>query len=123
MDISKYYTKSISKVFKKNFDKELKTFKSEFLPIFVDCCKIVPEEVSTEIFSRFVTYSDRDYKEALYHLVNVFELFEENYDLANDPLNDEEWEYLKLVINDSNEEFGLDLVQYMMQVMLDLDII
>ncbi|MGL1891717.1 MAG: hypothetical protein OCD02_08820 [Spirochaetaceae bacterium] len=123
MDISKHYSKSISKVFKKNFDKDLEKFKSEFLPIFVDCGRMLPEDVSTEIFNRFVTFSERDYKEALYHLVNVFELFEENYDIANDPFNEEEWEYIKLVINDSTEEFGLELVQYIMQVMLDLNII
>ena len=123
MDISKYYSKNISKVFKKNFDKDIESFKSEFPSIFIDSCKMLPEDVSAEIFSRFVTYSNREYKDALYNLVNLFELFEENYDIENDPFSEEEWEYLKMVINDSNEELGLDLVKYIMQVMLDLDYI
>ncbi len=123
METSRLYTKNVGKVFKKNFDKELDTFKKEFLPIFVDCCRILPEDVTGEIFGRFVTYSDREYKEALYNLTNILELFEENYDIDNDPFNNEEWEYIKMVINDSTEEFGLELVQYMMQVMLDLSII
>lgn len=123
MDISKYYSKNISKVFKKNFDKDLESFKSEFISIFVDSCRILPEDVSSEIFNRFVTYSDRDYKDALYNLVNFFELLEENYDIDNDPFTEDEWDYIKMVVNDSNEELGLDLVKYIMQVMLDLDYI
>lgn len=123
MEISKFYTKSISKVFKKNYDKDISKFKSEFEPIFIDCFKILPEDVSSELFSRFVTYSKREFKDALYNLCNVFELFEQNYDIENDPLNEEEWEYLKLIINDSNEELDIDTVKYMMQVMLDLSVI
>lgn len=123
MDISKLYSKNVSKVFKKNHDKELESFKSEFAPVFVDCCRILPEDVTTEIFSRLVTHSEREYKEALYNLVNIFELFEENYDVDNDPFDEEEWEYLKMVVNDSTEELGIELVQYIMQVMLDLSYI
>ncbi len=123
MDVSKIYSKNITKVFKKNHDKELSSFQDEFAPIFVDCCRILPEDITNEIFSRFVNNSNRDYKDALYNLVNIFELFEENYDVKEDPFTEEEWEYLKLIINDSNEEFDLELVQYMMQVMLDLDYI
>lgn len=59
----------------------------------------------------------------MYHVGNVLELFEENYDIDNDPFTVEEWEYLQMVINDSTDEFGLELVQYMMQVMLDLNIL
>lgn len=123
MESSRLYTKNVGKVFKKYFDKELETYNKQFLPIFVECCRILPEDVSSEIFSRFVTYSDREYKAALYNLTNLLELFEENYDIDNNPLNSEEWDYIKMIINDSTEEFGLDLVQYMMQIMLDLSVI
>ena len=121
MNISKFYSKSVSKVFKKNHDKELESFKWEFLPIFVNSCKILPENVATEIFSRFVTYSDREYKDSLYNLVNLFELFEENYIIEEDPFNDDEWEYLKNVVNDCTEELGIDLIKYIMQLLLDLN--
>lgn len=120
MNTSKQYTKQVSKVFKKNYDKETYEFEHEFQPIFVDCCRILPEDVASELFSRFVTYSDREFKDALYHMVNLFELFEENYDVENDPFLDSEWDYLKMVVNDSTDELGMDLVQYIMQVMLDV---
>lgn len=121
MNTSKQYTKQIGKVFKKNYDKEIYEFEGEFPSIFIDCCRILSEDVASEIYNRFVTYSDREFKEALYHLVNLFELFEENYDVENDPLTDEEWEYLKMVVNDSTDELGMELVQYIMQVMLDVN--
>ncbi len=120
MELSKLYSKNISKIFKKNFDKDVSKFESDFLPVFVECCKFFNEDVATEIFNRFVTDSDREFKDALYNLVNVLELFEENYDVENDPLSDDEWEYLKLIINESTDELDIDLVKYIMQVMLDL---
>lgn len=123
MDISKLYSKNISKVFKKNHNRELSEFKVEFKPVFIDCCRILNADVAGEIFGRFVIESERDYKEALYNLSNVFELFEENYDVDRDPFNEEEWEFIKIVVNDSTEELGLESVQYIMQVMLDLDYI
>ncbi|QEN03265.1 hypothetical protein EW093_00605 [Thiospirochaeta perfilievii] len=123
METSRVYTKNIGKVYKKNYDKDLSSFKNEFEPIFIECCKVLPADISSEIFARFVTYSDREFKDALYNLTNLLELFEENYDVENDPFTKEEWEYIKLVINDSTDEFGLDLVKYMMQVMLDLGLI
>lgn len=120
MNTSKQYTKQIGKIFKKNFDKDLLLFKYQFEPIFIDCLRVFSEDLASEIFSRFVTYSDREFKDALYHLVNLFELFEENYDTENDPFSDEEWEYIKMIVNDSTDELGMDLVQYIMQVMLDV---
>ncbi|OQY38554.1 MAG: hypothetical protein B6229_05645 [Spirochaetaceae bacterium 4572_7] len=121
MDNSKFYSKSISKVFKKNFDKDLSTYKSEFTSIFVSCCHDFSEDTAIELYHKFVTHSSRDFKDALYNLVNLFELFEENYDLDTDPFLEEEWEYIKLIVNDSGDEFELDTVKYIMQVMLDLD--
>lgn len=121
MEISKMYSKRVSKVFKANFDKDLETFKSDFLPIFIDCFRDLPEDVAREIFNKFVTYSERDYKDALYNLVNLFELFEENYDIGIDPFTEEEWEYIKLIVNDCSDDLELDIVKYIMQVMLDLN--
>lgn len=121
MEISKLYNKRLSKVFKQNFDKDLSSFKSEFLPIFTDCFRILPEDISCEIFNRFVTFSNREYKDALYNLINLFELFEENYDMEQDSFSEEEWDYIKIVINDCSDEIELDLVKYIMQVMLDLN--
>lgn len=123
MDTSKLYSKRVSKVFKQNFDKEYSDFESEFLPIFVELCDFLNEDTATEVFGRLVTYSNREPKEALYNLINLFELFEENYDIDNDPFTDDEWDYIKMIVNDSSDDLGIDLVKYIMQVMLDLDLI
>lgn len=121
MDTSKHYSKRVSKLFKKNHDKSIDSFKADFLPVFVECFRYANEETANELFHKFVTYSEREFKNAVYNLVNVFELFEENYDIENDPLNNEEWNYLKLIINDGSDELDLELIQYIMQVMLDLN--
>lgn len=121
MDTSKHYSKRLSKLFKKNYDKSLDSYKADFLPIFVECFRFADEGLASELFHKFVTYSEREFKEAVYNLVNVFELFEENYDIENDPLNSEEWNYLKLIINDGSDELDLELIKYIMQVMLDLN--
>lgn len=120
MESSTHYTKRVSKIFKKNHDRELSQFQGDFLPAFVESFKMVSEDVATELFHKFVTYSERDFKEAVYNLVNIFELFEENYDIDSDPLSQEEWSYLKLLINDSSEDLDIDNIKYVMQIMLDL---
>lgn len=120
METSKHYSKRIGKIFKKNHDVDISQFQGEFLPAFVESFKMVSEDVANEVFHKLVTYSERDFKEAVYNLVNIFELFEENYDVDNDPLSEEEWSYLKLLINDSSDDLDIDNIKYIMQVMLDL---
>ena len=120
MDTSKFYTKEISKVFKKNHDKQLESFKGEFKLVFLNCFNYVSKDIAEEIYYKFVLESQRDFKDALYNLVNVFELFEENYDLENDPLSEEEWDYIKLLVNESSDDLNIDLIKYIMQVILDL---
>ncbi|MBN2617050.1 MAG: hypothetical protein JXR64_01920 [Spirochaetales bacterium] len=121
MESSKLYSKNVSKIFKKYHDKPVEEYQDEFLQVFLEAFRYLPEDSASEIYSRFVTYTDRDFKDALYNLINVFELFEENYDIDKDPFNEEEWEYIKLIVNESSDELGLDLIKYIMQVMLDLN--
>lgn len=123
MEVSRIYSKKIGKVFKANHDKDLEQFKHEFKPIFVDCMRDLPEDIADEIFNKFVVYSNRDFKDGLYNLINVFELFEENYDTENDPFFEEEWNYLKLIVNDCSDDIDMEVIKYIMQVMLDLNYI
>jgi hypothetical protein len=120
MDTSKFYSKEIGKVFKKNHDKQLDEYKNELKTVFINCFNYLSKDISEEIYYKFVTDSQREFKEALYNMVNIFELFEENYDLENDPLNQEEWDFIKILINESSDDLDIDLIKYIMQVILDL---
>lgn len=121
MDISKIYSKRIGKIFKANHDKDLSFFKDEFKPVFIDCMRDLPEDIAEEMFNKFVIYSERDFKDGLYNLINLFELFEENYDIENDPFSKEEWDYIKLIVNDCSDDIDMEVIKYIMQVLLDLD--
>lgn len=121
MDSSALYIKKIGKLFKKNYDKDVDTFKDELKNIFTDTFNWLGDDVASEIYMNLVEYSERDYKEAVYNLVNVFEMFEENYDVENNPLNDREWDYIKMIVNSNADDLKLDDIKYIMQLLLDMD--
>jgi hypothetical protein len=76
------------------------------------------ESALDDVFFKYCDESDNIFDSAFY-LSDIVDLFNEEYDEVNDPLIEEDWLYIKNIVDASAEDMNLDTITYIMRLIVD----
>lgn len=78
----------------------------------------VSESVCDDIYFRYCSNGENLFDSAA-HLSDIVDLFNGEYDEINDPLKEEDWIYVRNVVNACADEMNLEIVTYIMRLIVD----
>jgi len=108
-----------------NFDGK----KDRITDLFVKSGFMLPEELMEDLFQYYLEIAwgsaagkitePEQLRELAYHLVDVIDLFDMDYDSGKDPLVLDEWVTIKNLISNYAEDVDDDLLTYVMQLAIE----
>lgn len=78
----------------------------------------IDESICDDLYFRYCGNSDNIFDSAV-TLSDVVDLFNGEYDEGNDPLEEEDWIYVRNIVNATADEMDLELVTYIMRLIVD----
>ncbi len=78
----------------------------------------VSQSVCDDLFFKYCSDSENLFDSAQL-LSDIVELFNGEYDETNDPLEEDDWIYVRTVVNACADELNLELVTYIMRLIVD----
>ena len=78
----------------------------------------VDESVCDDLYFRYCGNSENIFDSAE-TLSDIVDLFNGEYDEVNDPLKEEDWIYIRNIVDASAEELNLEIITYIMRLVVD----
>ncbi|MBI9098890.1 MAG: hypothetical protein JEY91_10465 [Spirochaetaceae bacterium] len=78
----------------------------------------VDESVCDDLYFRYCGNSENIFDSAE-TLSDIVDLFNGEYDEVNDPLKEEDWIYIRNIVDASAEELNLEIITYIMRLIVD----
>jgi len=78
----------------------------------------IDDSVLDEVYSKYCGNSENLFDSAFY-LSDIVDLFNEEYDEVNDPLNEADWIYIRNMVDSCAEDLNLDTITYIMRLVVD----
>jgi len=78
----------------------------------------VDENLLEDLYTKYCENSENIFDSAIY-LSDVVDLFNCDYDEENDPLNEEDWIFVKNIVNSCADELDMDTVTYIMRLVVE----
>ncbi len=93
-----------------DFEKDIKELLYKNVPI--------AESILEDLYYKYCSGSENVFDSAK-SLSDVVELFNCDYDEVNDPLKEEDWIYVRNIVNASADELDMDTVTYIMRLIVE----
>lgn len=78
----------------------------------------IAESVCDDIYFKYC--NDREkIIDAAFYLSDIVDLFNGDYDELNDPLEEDDWYYIRNIVDACADEMDLDIVTYIMRLIVD----
>ncbi len=121
MGASRILYRGIEKALK-DPDVALEEKRKKIEDLFISCLVTVPKSMGRDLFAYYLTRTgktEENLRNLAYHLVDVADLFDEEYDSKNDPLDEGEWVMIKELTNAYAAEIEDDVLTYVMRLVIE----
>ena len=121
---SERFIKQVNRIRKENSSEPLEKVTAVVRKAFVGSLGFLPDGLIYDLFDYYmIRYennqdSSTDKYSLFYHLGDVIDLFDQEYDEDGDPLNSEEWDYIKETMNEYADRIDMKLVTYIMRILV-----
>ena len=78
----------------------------------------ISDSICDDLYFKYCGNSDNIFDSAI-TLSDIVDLFNSEYDEANDPLEEDDWVYVRNIVNACADEMDLEIVTYIMRLIVD----
>lgn len=120
MGISRVLYRGIEKALKDR-EEPLESKRNKIRDLFTAAVPDIPENMAKELFAYYLTRtgdSVENLRNLAYHLVDVADLFSEDYDTRNNPLDEGEWRMIRDLTNAYAVNIEEDILTYVMRLVI-----
>jgi hypothetical protein len=124
MYASNIYSKKLKAIRKKTDEVPEEQLMARVRDAFFSAMGNLPDRMKHDLFNscveRYVSEKDRykSFFEMAYYLGRLVDLFDRQYDDVNYPLEEADWEIIRILVDENAGEMDIETVQYIMNVLL-----
>lgn len=103
---------------------EIDNMKNIIGDLFIKSCFMLPKDLLEDLYQFYLDFGDPvidsdSLRELAYHLVDVIDLFDMDYDDVKDPIKLDEWKTIKNLVSSYAADIDDELLIYIMQFALE----